>query len=107
MRCTAVVGWTPSLKIRRSGLGVGLALGLQRQKLDTDSKSRYELDSQMITAFAQYQRERAWADASLSYGRLDYSVPHAMRSAGSTDASSAGQGQGAGYRAAGHRRTTQ
>jgi len=52
---------------------LGLALGLQRQKLDTDSKSRYELDSQMITAFAQYQRERAWADASLSYGRLDYS----------------------------------
>jgi outer membrane lipase/esterase len=51
---------------------VGLALGLQQQKLDTDGKSRYELDSQMLTAFAQYQRERGWADASLSYGRLDF-----------------------------------
>lgn len=52
---------------------LGLALGLQRQELDTDSKSNYEMDSYLLTGFAQYQRERAWADASLSYGHLDYS----------------------------------
>jgi len=52
---------------------LGLAVGLQRQKLDTASKSTYELDSYLLTGFAQYQRERAWADASLSYGHLDYS----------------------------------
>lgn len=52
---------------------LGLALGLQRQDLDTDSKSNYEMDSYLLTGFAQYQRDRAWADASLSYGHLDYS----------------------------------
>lgn len=52
---------------------LGAALGLQRQDLDTDSNSNYELDSYLLTGFAQYQRGRTWADASLSYGQLDYS----------------------------------
>ncbi|APU28617.1 autotransporter outer membrane beta-barrel domain-containing protein [Ectopseudomonas alcaliphila JAB1] len=52
---------------------LGLSLGLQRQELETDGDSEYDLRSYLLSAFAQYQQERLWGDASLSLGKLDYS----------------------------------
>lgn len=50
----------------------GLSLGLQHQQLETESDSEYELQSYLLSAFAQYQQDRLWADASLSLGHLNY-----------------------------------
>jgi outer membrane lipase/esterase len=50
----------------------GLSLGLQQQQLDTASDSEYALRSHLLSAFAQYQQDRLWADAALSLGYLDY-----------------------------------
>nr|WP_298145676.1 autotransporter domain-containing SGNH/GDSL hydrolase family protein [uncultured Pseudomonas sp.] len=52
---------------------MGLALGLQKQQLDSESDSQYDLGSYLLTAFAQYQQNRLWADASFTLGMLDYS----------------------------------
>ncbi|MFZ3205562.1 MAG: autotransporter domain-containing protein [Pseudomonas sp.] len=53
---------------------LGLALGLQEQTLEVDdTDSEYDLRSYLLSAFAQYQQGRLWADASLSLGHLDYS----------------------------------
>ena len=51
----------------------GLSLGLQHQQLESDNDSEYDLRSYLLSAFSQYQKERLWADASLSLGQLDYS----------------------------------
>lgn len=50
---------------------VGLALGLDKQQLDTEA-SEYELRSYLLTTFIQYQRSHLWADAAASAGTLDY-----------------------------------
>jgi outer membrane lipase/esterase len=53
---------------------LGLALGLQEQTLEVGAAdSEYDLRSYLLSAFAQYQQGRLWADASLSLGHLDYS----------------------------------
>lgn len=53
---------------------LGLALGLQEQTLEVgEADSEYDLRSYLLSAFAQYQQGRLWADASLSLGHLDYS----------------------------------
>lgn len=52
--------------------GVGLALGLQSQELDTRSGSEYDLRSYLLSGFAQYQQERLWFKGSFSLGYLDY-----------------------------------
>lgn len=53
---------------------LGLALGLQEQTLEAgEADSEYDLRSYLLSAFAQYQQGRLWADASLSLGHLDYS----------------------------------
>jgi outer membrane lipase/esterase len=53
---------------------LGLALGLQQQSLEVgEADSEYDLRSYLLSAFAQYQQDRVWADASLSLGHLDYS----------------------------------
>lgn len=53
---------------------LGLALGLQQQTLEVgEADSEYDLRSYLLSAFAQYQQDRVWADASLSLGHLDYS----------------------------------
>ncbi|MDA7084818.1 autotransporter domain-containing protein [Pseudomonas sp. SA3-5] len=53
---------------------LGLALGLQQQSLEVgEADSEYDLRSYLLSAFAQYQQDRLWADASLSLGHLDYS----------------------------------
>lgn len=53
---------------------LGLALGLQQQTLEVGAAdSEYDLRSYLLSAFAQYQQDRVWADASLSLGHLDYS----------------------------------
>ncbi|WP_439860661.1 autotransporter domain-containing protein [Pseudomonas sp. MBLB4136] len=52
---------------------LGLALGLQEQSLEAgEADSEYDLSSYLLSAFAQYQNGRAWADTSLSLGHLDY-----------------------------------
>lgn len=52
---------------------LGLALGLQEQSLEAgEADSEYDLRSYLLSAFAQYQQGRLWADASLSLGHLDY-----------------------------------
>jgi outer membrane lipase/esterase len=52
---------------------LGLALGLQEQTLEVGAAdSEYDLRSYLLSAFAQYQQGRLWADASLSLGHLDY-----------------------------------
>ena len=51
---------------------VGLALGLQSQQLETDSKSEYDLRSYLLSGFAQFQQDRLWANGSVSVGHLDY-----------------------------------
>ncbi|MET1081154.1 MAG: autotransporter domain-containing protein [Pseudomonas sp.] len=50
---------------------VGLALGLDEQELDAEA-SDYQLRSYLLTAFAQYQHNRWWADLSATGGKLDY-----------------------------------
>lgn len=51
---------------------VGLALGLQTQQLETQSDSEYDLSSYLVSAFAQFQQARLWANGSVSFGYLDY-----------------------------------
>ena len=52
---------------------VGVAAGLYRQTLEAGaSDSDYKLNSYMGSAFAQYQHNHWWADASLTGGRLDF-----------------------------------
>ncbi|QLC73457.1 autotransporter domain-containing protein [Pseudomonas sp. LPB0260] len=52
---------------------LGLALGLQEQSLEAgEADSEYDLSSYLLSAFAQYQNGRVWADTSLSLGHLDY-----------------------------------
>ena len=52
---------------------LGLALGLQQQTLEVGAAdSEYDLRSYLLSAFAQYQQGRVWADAGLSVGYLDY-----------------------------------
>lgn len=52
---------------------LGLAAGAYRQRLDVGQQhSRYKLDSYLLSAFAQFQQQRWWADAALTGGQLDY-----------------------------------
>ncbi|KRW58979.1 esterase EstP [Pseudomonas sp. TTU2014-080ASC] len=52
---------------------VGLAAGLYEQDLEAGrADSKYNLRSYMATAFAEFQRNRWWADLSASAGYLDY-----------------------------------
>lgn len=52
---------------------LGLALGLQQQTLEAgEADAEYDLRSYLLSAFAQYQDGRLWADANLSLGWLDY-----------------------------------
>ncbi|GGL32663.1 esterase [Pseudomonas brenneri] len=52
---------------------VGVAAGLYRQTLEAGaSDSDYKLNSYMGSAFAQYQNNHWWADATLTGGRLDF-----------------------------------
>jgi len=52
---------------------LGVALGLFEQELEVGTAdSDYDLRSYLATAFAQYQHNRWWADASASVGHLDY-----------------------------------
>lgn len=52
---------------------LGLAAGVYRQKLEAGQQdSQYKLDSYLASAFAQYRRDRWWADAAITAGHLDY-----------------------------------
>lgn len=52
---------------------LGAAFGVTQNTLELgDADSRYELSSYLFSAFAQYQRERWWADAAATVGHLDY-----------------------------------
>jgi outer membrane lipase/esterase len=52
---------------------LGSALGFYEQKLEVGSAhSDYKANSYLATAFAQYEQDRWWADASVSVGSLDY-----------------------------------
>ncbi|WXL26240.1 autotransporter domain-containing protein [Ectopseudomonas mendocina] len=52
---------------------VGLAAGLYEQELEVGrADSNYDMRSYMATAFAEFQRNRWWADMSASVGYLDY-----------------------------------
>lgn len=52
---------------------VGVAGALSEQNLEAGrADSDYKLRSYLLSAFAQYQYERWWADASASAGYLDY-----------------------------------
>lgn len=52
---------------------VGIAAGTYRQKLEAGQRdSDYKLDSYLASAFAQYKRDRWWADGALTAGHLDY-----------------------------------
>jgi outer membrane lipase/esterase len=52
---------------------LGVAGAVAEQKLEAGrADSDYKLRSYLLTAFAQYQHERWWADASASAGYLDY-----------------------------------
>ena len=73
---------------------LGLALGLQHQQLDSDSDSQYELSSYLLSAFAQYQQERLWADASVSLGMLDYGDLDRQFALGITERSESGDTDG-------------
>lgn len=50
---------------------LGAALGLDKQELEAGD-SDYELNSYLLSAFAQYQHNRWWGDVSVSVGVLDY-----------------------------------
>ena len=73
---------------------LGMALGLQKQQLDTDSDSEYDLSSYLLTAFAQFQQERLWADASFSLGMLDYGDLDRQFALGITERSESGDTDG-------------
>lgn len=52
---------------------LGVAAGLYRQHLEAGpSDSTYKLNSYLGSAFAQYQYNHWWADATLTAGKLDY-----------------------------------
>ncbi|MCU1717888.1 esterase EstP [Pseudomonas sp. 5P_3.1_Bac2] len=52
---------------------IGLAAGLSQQDLEAGrADSDYKLRSYLLSAFAQYQHERWWADLAASAGYLDY-----------------------------------
>lgn len=74
---------------------VGVALGLQEQSLEAgEADSEYDLRSYLLSAFAQYQNDRAWADASLSLGHLDYSDLNRQFALGITERSEKGDTDG-------------
>jgi outer membrane lipase/esterase len=73
---------------------LGLALGLQQQQLDSDSDSEYDLRSYLLSAFAQFQQDRLWADASFSLGMLDYSDLNRQFALGITERSESGDTDG-------------
>ncbi len=73
---------------------VGLALGLQHQQLDSDSDSQYDLSSYLLSAFAQYQQGRLWADTSVSLGMLDYGDLDRQFALGITERSESGDTEG-------------
>lgn len=50
---------------------LGVALGLDKQELEAGA-SDYDLNSYLLSAFAQYQHNRWWGDLSASVGKLDY-----------------------------------
>lgn len=52
---------------------VGVVMGLYEQNLEVgNADSDYDMRSYLGSAFAQYQQNRWWADASISTGYLDY-----------------------------------
>jgi outer membrane lipase/esterase len=74
---------------------LGLALGLQEQTLEVgEADSEYDLRSYLLSAFAQYQQGRLWADASLSLGHLDYSDLNRQFALGSAQRSEKGDTEG-------------
>lgn len=74
---------------------VGVALGLQEQSLEAgDADSEYDLRSYLLSAFAQYQHDRLWADTSLSLGHLDYSDLKRQFALGITERSEKGDTEG-------------
>lgn len=74
---------------------LGLALGLQEQTLEVgEADSEYDLRSYLLSAFAQYQQGRLWADASLSLGHLDYSDLNRQFALGITQRSEKGDSDG-------------
>ena len=73
---------------------LGLALGLQHQQLDSDSDSQYDLSSYLLSAFAQYQQGRLWADTSVSLGMLDYGDLDRQFALGITERSESGDTEG-------------
>jgi outer membrane lipase/esterase len=73
---------------------MGLALGLQHQQLDSESDSQYDLSSYLLSAFAQYQQGRLWADTSLSLGMLDYGDLDRQFALGITERSESGDTDG-------------
>jgi outer membrane lipase/esterase len=74
---------------------VGVALGLQEQTLEAgEADSEYDLSSYLLSAFAQYQNDRVWADTSLSLGLLDYSDLNRQFALGITERSEKGDTDG-------------
>jgi outer membrane lipase/esterase len=74
---------------------VGVALGLQEQSLEAgEADSEYDLSSYLLSAFAQYQNDRVWAESSLSLGLLDYSDLNRQFALGITERSEKGDTDG-------------
>lgn len=74
---------------------LGLAMGLQEQELEAgEADSEYDLRSYLLSAFAQYQNGRVWADSSISLGHLDYSDLNRQFALGITERSEKGDTDG-------------
>src|SRR5690606_31965868 len=56
---------------------LGFSLGLQDQRLETPTGSRYKLDAYLLSTFLQYQRSRFWADAGLTYASWTTAISNA------------------------------
>lgn len=74
---------------------LGFSLGLQDQRLETPTGSRYKLDAYLLSTFLQYQRSRFWADAGLTYGKLDYRDQQRRFALGISERVEKGETQGA------------
>ena len=74
---------------------LGVALGVQDQQLEAGTAdSEYDLRSYLLSAFAQYQNGRVWADLGATVGHLDYSDLQRRFALGITERTESGDSEG-------------
>ncbi|OEC36716.1 outer membrane lipase/esterase [Pseudomonas cuatrocienegasensis] len=74
---------------------LGIALGVQDQQLEAGAAdSEYDLRSYLLSAFAQYQNGRVWADLGATAGHLDYSDLQRRFALGITERKESGDSEG-------------